>query len=203
MNVSGYWTGVGSRETPDEILLLMTFVAKLLTDLGWVLRSGGAKGADSAFYAGAKQSANFYNAKPYIYLSWNGMKNGVEKLYENPSEGLYDAQQYPTWNAANDRAFELRGSWERCGQGGIAHHTRNVFQVLGHDLFTPSKFLICWAIPVGKQGAVKGGTNTAVKLALQENIDVINLYTEEGFNRVVALLDKHNVEHSFEFRKVS
>ncbi len=193
-----FWTGVGSRETPPDILLMMEFIGKLLTDLGYVMRSGGAEGADTAFYAGCKKSDKFYEATPEVFLSWDGMTAYGKKWYHDPKEGYLDAHRYDTWQAANAIALETRGSWERCGWGGQQHHTRNVFQVIGTDLASPSNFLICWAQPVGKKGYVRGGTATAVKLAIQKHIEVFNLYHAEHYNRMVDFLDKHDVEHPFE-----
>lgn len=192
-----YWTGVGSRETPPDVLQLMTLIAKVLTDKGMVLRSGGADGADSAFYAGAKQSRAFYKNLPNIYISWNGMttKGGV-RLYHDPEEGLFDAQRYPMWKDANILAHDIRGSWQGLGGGGIAHHTRNIFQILGHNLDLPSKFVVFWAIPVGKQGNVRGGTNTAVKFAKQNNINVHNLHDPLVYNKFIDFLDKHQEPHN-------
>jgi len=40
-------------------------------------------------------------------------------------------------------------------------HGRNVKQVLGDDLKTPSDFLLCWT----KEGKDVGGTRTAIVLA--------------------------------------
>lgn len=44
-----FYTGIGSRQTPPEILKMMTKIATQLESKGWVLRSGGAEGADEAF----------------------------------------------------------------------------------------------------------------------------------------------------------
>jgi predicted Rossmann fold nucleotide-binding protein DprA/Smf involved in DNA uptake len=41
-----YYAGIGSRETPKDICDIMTQLAIKLANNGWVLRSGGAKGAD-------------------------------------------------------------------------------------------------------------------------------------------------------------
>lgn len=196
-----YWTGVGSRETPEDILVLMQAIAKKLTDLGWVLRSGGAQGADSAFYAGCQQSDKFDINKPFIYLAWNGASG----KFHDPSLGIYDASKFDTWEEAEAIALETRGSWliskdTEMGRGGKALHTRNIFQVLGEDIDTPSRFLICWALPVGKLGdrsKVKGGTATATKLAAKHNVEIINLYYPEDFNRCLDFLDKYDVVHSF------
>jgi hypothetical protein len=70
-------------------------------------------------------------------------------------------------------------------------HARNACQILDLDLCHPVKFVSCWAEPIGKKGKVKGGTGTAVALALHFGIDVINLATAEGLERALAFLEKH------------
>lgn len=53
--VSGLYlpfTGIGSRETPLEILTFMKALGKWYAQHGYTLRSGGAIGADRAFEAG-------------------------------------------------------------------------------------------------------------------------------------------------------
>ena len=42
-----FYAGVGSRKTPYRILVGMKEAAIELSDKGWSLRSGGAKGADN------------------------------------------------------------------------------------------------------------------------------------------------------------
>lgn len=189
-----YWTGIGSRDTPPDVLQVMRDVGRVLTDMGWILRSGGAKGADTAFYLGCLDSSVWETNLPRIYLSWNGMSNGVDKLYHTPSKGLYDATKYTLWDRATEIAKGLHGAWEKLGRGGIAHHTRNVFQVLGDDLETKSRFLMCWAPTIGKEGHVKGGTGTAVKLALANDIKVINLFIPEDYAKVILFLKIHLVD---------
>lgn len=44
-----YYTGIGSRETPEDFLKLFTQVARYLEIKGFTLRSGHARGADYAF----------------------------------------------------------------------------------------------------------------------------------------------------------
>ena len=49
-----YYAGIGPRENvPQEILDLMTKLAEALNEAGYILRSGGAKGCDTAFENGA------------------------------------------------------------------------------------------------------------------------------------------------------
>jgi hypothetical protein len=58
-----FYAGIGSRQTPPDILAQMTRYAKRLQELGWVLRSGGAHGADTAFEHGAGDMKE-------IFLPW-------------------------------------------------------------------------------------------------------------------------------------
>lgn len=55
-----YYTGVGSRKTPQSILILMNKIAQHFSSYGWILRSGGAQGADTAFESGASEKEIFY-----------------------------------------------------------------------------------------------------------------------------------------------
>jgi hypothetical protein len=61
-NEKKFYAGIGSRETPPEIMDLMTLIAKRLAGSGFILRSGGAKGADSAFEAGAGNRKEIFKA---------------------------------------------------------------------------------------------------------------------------------------------
>ena len=54
-----YYAGIGSRQTPPEILNTMTKIAQALGKLGYTLRSGGADGADKAFEVGAVKKEIF------------------------------------------------------------------------------------------------------------------------------------------------
>ena len=51
------YSGIGSRETPDNVLVVMEKLGAAFAKKGFVLRSGGADGADSAFERGC-DSAN-------------------------------------------------------------------------------------------------------------------------------------------------
>ena len=65
-----YYTGVGSRSTPQDIMELMTQVATKLEALGYSLRSGAADGADTAFENGVINPLN-----KQIFIAWEGFSN--------------------------------------------------------------------------------------------------------------------------------
>lgn len=175
-----YYTGVGSRETPAEILKLIKRIACKLAEEGYHLRSGAADGADTAFEEGFFDWLISTNgegpALASIYIPWAGFNSTKGVSYP---EGVL---KIGGSLAARLIAEEVHPAWDKCSQGAKALHTRNVSQVLGDDLTTPSSFLICWAPPT-KTG-VKGGTNTAWQLAKRYNIPCFNLAVQEDRERV-------------------
>ena len=78
-----YYAGIGSRETPKNICLYMTAIAKRLASLGYTCNSGGADGADSAFERGAVINRQ-------IFLPWDGFnKRNIDNLIKLHGEGSY------------------------------------------------------------------------------------------------------------------
>lgn len=129
---------------------------------GWVLRSGGAHGMDSLFEAG-------WGVQKEIYIPWpgfNGRTHGVD--------GAIDVTDPTILRNAAVVARQIHPSWNSLKPGGKALHTRNVFQVLGEFMHTPSDICIYYA-PIDYTGSVKGGTRTAVQLCKTRGIPTYNL----------------------------
>lgn len=137
-----YYAGIGSRETPPEILSLMTRIAEKLSSMGYILRSGGAPGADTAFEFGSDPE------KMEIFLPWKGFEGNLSPLW-GPSDAamLLGAEFHPAWDGLSD--------------GSKRMHARNCHQVLGSDLETPVSFVICWT----QGGKATGGTGQALRIA--------------------------------------
>lgn len=158
------YTGIGSRETPQEALDTMETMAEKLASRGWVVRTGGAPGADDAFAQGARSHEA---AAAELYLPWEDF-NGwtwetLSVARKTPQEEAYAiAEQY-------------HPAWFRLGKGGRALHARNVHQVLGFDVTAPqlTSFIVCWT----KNGKLVGGTAQALRLAEAYKIPVFNLGT--------------------------
>lgn len=164
MNALGkFYTGIGSRETPPEVLKLMRDIGAYLGSRGHTLRSGGADGADSAF----EQGCDAVKGKKEIYLPWRDFNGNKSEFYRTMPE-------------AEVIAARLHPAWDRCSRGARSLHARNIHQVLGQDLKSPSKRVIFWA-PTSSDGTPKGGTRTAVVLALEWDIQVSNLSDGETF----------------------
>lgn len=164
-NAAAY-AGIGSRETPSAILELMTAIARVLADRGFVLRSGGAQGADSAFAAGASEASS------EIFLPWPGFAQLQGRRYAPGQRGnlLMEGEQ-TLWRQAEELARRFHPAWDRLSRGARALQTRNSFQVLGPDLVSRSRFVIAWT----KDGNATGGTGQAIRIALDAGIPVFNL----------------------------
>lgn len=163
-----YYTMIGSRSTPKSVLELMENIAHDLKQQGYIGRSGGANGADQALEDGCLTGTL---EGCHIYLPWNGFNGKYAS-----ERGYIDTPKMKNYEKAQRVASEYHPAWGNCKRGARAMHTRNVYQVLGHDLATPSEFVICYAEPQGTKGHVKGGTGQAVRIAIDNNIPVINLW---------------------------
>lgn len=148
-----YYSGIGARKTGVKILIFMTQLAKYFAEQDYVLRSGGANGADSAFEEGCDLS----QGKKEIYLPWKGFNNNLSSLYDlsNKKEAMALAEaHHPQWHVLSGPIRNL--------------HTRNTYQILGMDLKTPSKFVVCYTDGMG-------GTMQSIRLAKTYNIPIFNL----------------------------
>lgn len=155
-----YYTGVGARETPVEILAFMRSAAEALAQRGLVLRSGGATGADEAFESGCAGQPS------QIFVPWRGFTRRL-----TIGSTVYVISELSCYQQARELAREHHPNWGRCTEGARLMHSRNVTQVLGPELNQPSAFLLCWT----KNGGAVGGTGQAIRLANAYEVPVYNL----------------------------
>lgn len=158
-----YYTGVGSRETPEPVLRQMEALAACLARAGFILRSGGAEGADTAFERGAR---GVDGSRMQIYLPWRGFNGNSSPLYTVEGRALEVTRRvHPAWHRLSPAARKLHG--------------RNCYQVLGLNLDAPSLFLVCWTgegcESARTRTARTGGTGTAIELAERHGVPVFNL----------------------------
>lgn len=127
-------------------------IAQDLALEGYILRSGGAKGADQAFELGAGTFKEIYTPD-----------NVCDRALQ------IAAEVHPTGKGF----FKLKPYTQRL-------LARNVYQVLGRTLDNPVDFVICWT-PDGcenhsTRSKQTGGTGQAIALASMLDIPVYNLY---------------------------
>lgn len=149
------YAGIGSRQTPDVVLQVMSYIGKVLSTHGFTLRSGGADGADSAFAQDVPVELQ------EIYIPWKNFNKVVNGIVDG---NVNDAEKIVKY---------IHPAWERCSIGARKLHSRNVFQILGPEPINNPilvEFVCCYT----KDGVVQGGTATAINLAKQHNKPVFN-----------------------------
>ena len=147
------YSGIGSRETPKDICKIFESIGEELAKRKFLLRSGGAQGADEAFEIGCKKINGFRD----IYLPWAKFRNNDSMLYDVTPEAVELAEKFhPAWDKLSDSGKQLMA--------------RNSFQILGDDLKTPSDFVVCWTL----DGKPVGGTAQAIRIAEYYNIPIFN-----------------------------
>lgn len=156
------YAGIGSRETPPEICQLMDQLAFALAKSGWTLRTGGAPGADDAFFNGAFGETTEIE----VYLPWDGFNN----YKQSDLLGKVYVQKEPTPQAI-ELAKEYHPYWPALKPGARKLMGRNSHQVLGKNLDEPVDCIICWT----QDAKLKGGTAQALRMAAALDIPVYNL----------------------------
>lgn len=156
MEDSLYYGGAGARVAPEKILYDMTEFATRLRRKGYCLRSGAARGPDTAWENGA-------GANKQIFKPANKQRPGdfpvLPKAYE------IAANHHKVWEYLPDWHKDLLA--------------RNVHIVLGPNLDDPVEFLLVWT----KDGIFRaedrtrdsGGTGHTIEIACANGIPVFNL----------------------------
>ncbi len=159
------YAGIGSRETPGvsakypgRVCGSMRVIAQRLHEAGLTLRSGGAEGADESFEAGSTPD------RSEVFIIRRGINGSRSQLYPRPETAHITAE------AAKLAEF-LHPKWSACGDYARQMHTRNMHQVLGARLDSPSRFIIAWT----KDGRDTGGTGQAIRCGWHRGVPVVNL----------------------------
>lgn len=166
-------TGIGSRETPQNILDEMVKIGRWCFQNNVIIRSGHAEGADFAFEQGAQE-------KCIAFIPWSGfnetLSSKAQLLIIKPNKLLTEIT-----NEFHPNPVALR-------RGGFLLMCRNAVQVLGEDGNSPTKAVVCWT----ENGKDAGGTGQAIRIAEFNEIPVFNMFYEEfsTAEKIVAELIK-------------
>lgn len=162
-----YYAGIGSRQTPKDILDIMEKIGKYLQEKNYILRSGGAIGADRAF-------------ERYVV----GNKKEIFYALDACEEALAIARKIHPAPASIDSKTNKDYIWNLMA--------RNCYQILGRDLKSPVDFVICWT-PDGcetieQRSQKTGGTGQAIHLACLHSIPVVNMKNDNWREKLIKLL---------------
>ena len=160
------YAGIGATETPEDVKNTMIRIGKSLALRGHILRSGGARGADTAF----EQGCDAAGGQKIIYkadTAYSEAAMALAVLHHPMGEGL--------------RNYPHRGYLIRDG-----------YQVVGKKLDQPSDFVVCWTDD-GSEGETTRktrGTGQALRIAYSLGIPIFNLRNADSMPRLKAFLHR-------------
>jgi hypothetical protein len=169
MNDYKPYTGIGSRDIDEDVFDLLVVVSMELTLKGYTLRSGGADGSDTAFEVPTNNKE--------IYLPWAKFNNNDSQLIMPDKHPAYEI-------AKNNHPV-----WDRLGPATKKLMARNVLQVLGNNLDSPSQFVVCYTKDGCESHVTRtsktGGTGLAISVASKRNIPIFNLKNQTSIDLLV------------------
>lgn len=168
------YAGIGARTTGSEMLRLMSRVASRLGELGLVLRTGGAPGADQAFISGVADG--FVE----IFLPWPSYEGlgGKARLSRPLAEAFEIASRHhPAWGGLKESVRALMA--------------RNVHVLLGASLEEPVAFVLYWT-----EDESRGGTAHALRVARAYGIPTIHLGKPGALEGIARLLTELGVKRA-------
>lgn len=154
--MSKVYAGIGSRQTPEVVCCTMEAIGQYMARSGWLLRSGGAEGADRAFQRGAvafRQGLCEMDAYGLRFL----------EVYRPE-----DSDGHPEWFEVAEKHHP---AWHRCSEPARRLHARNTPIILGPELDQHADLVICWT--PGAKG--EGGTGQGIRIARAHGIPVFDL----------------------------
>jgi hypothetical protein len=175
------YAGVGSRETPADVLALMEALGERLAAERWLLRTGLSPGADQAFYRGALHGGGDVE----LYLPWPRFQEHARLDAERES---VRALAQPS-AAACELAQRFHRDWEALEQPARRLLARDAHEVLGADLQSPAALLVCWTADGSLDGAelYDDGTGQTLRIASEHGIAVLNLARPEHVELLGAI----------------
>lgn len=157
------YAGIGSRKTPDHVLSIMRAIGVSLASLGFILRSGRARGADQAFEIGARHGA--------------GICEIYEPRHDLPLKWFQHAAMYhPAWN--------------KCSADAKILHARNSPIMLGPELIDPVKFVCCYTVDGQATGGT--GQAIRIAADPRYSITVFNLFNDPTAERLFTWIRDNN-----------
>ncbi|MFW6035966.1 MAG: hypothetical protein ACOCRZ_06900 [Halothermotrichaceae bacterium] len=179
MKKAAYYTGIGSRDIPTEIADVLEELGYCLARKGYILRSGASPGADTAFELGVVRAEGKFE----IYLPW------AEFAKRSGQQGYIDTESLPNYSKAVNIARKYHPDFESLTEKSKKLIIRDGYQVLGRDLKTRSKFIVCWtedACTNDRQRTEKtGGTGQAISIGSDLTIPIFNIRIQSHREKIV------------------
>lgn len=171
MEMKKVYAGIGSRGLLYQEREFCSEIGKWLARNGWKLKTGAAKGADQSFANGALS----VGGKVKLCLPWMSYERSWVGRAGLDGATTKLLQYYHT--EAMDSVKKYHPKPEALSSAMKSLHARNYL------IIEDVKFVLAW--PKGSRG---GGTGQGIRIAKDLGIDVIDLSTKEGYDRVYKVV---------------
>jgi len=171
---SRVYAGIGARQTPGPFLAQIEELGARLARLGWTLRTGMSPGADQAFYRGALGAGGdvelYLPCPDFQAQARLADERGRVRVSERPTSAAVALAERFYVAAAGE-------AWATLGDCARALLARDAHQVLGRDLDSPVRFVVCWTPAGDRDGRDprSGGTGQALRVAAARSLPVFNI----------------------------
>ncbi|HEY2397884.1 MAG TPA: hypothetical protein VGH78_02730 [Solirubrobacteraceae bacterium] len=159
----------------------MQALAERLAGQRWLLRTGLSPGADQAFYRGALLSGG----EVELYLPWPGFQ--ADARIDIEGANVHELAQPSA--AARELAARFHEGWDALEPPERELLARDAHEVLGADLNSPAKLLVCWTADGSTDGEdlYDDGTGQALRIASEYGVSVLNLARPDDLERLVLV----------------
>jgi len=159
------YAGIGSRQTPPEVLAQITEVAKELSNR-FTLNTG---------------------------ISFNGKEEGADAAFSKGTENknLFSPEKQGSRQKEQAIAKEIHPNPNALSSGGLKLMARNTNQIFGDNLNTPVDFVLFYAKETNGIRP-EGGTGQAVEMARLKGIPTINMANPNWRQELDLVLQKIN-----------
>ena len=191
--MSYYFTGIGSRKIGKSFdSIYLAKLASYFAKEGFIVRHGDAVGSDRIF------RDEFRNrGKQEIYIPWKSFIDDYDYSADMGDCVLGEINVYCISDYDKKSIKEINHILKECGLYFKKESTtklvqRNVLQVLGKDLQTPSEFVICWT-PDGAESLKDiskdtGGSRVAIGVADLFDIPVYNIKNNDTLEYITDVI---------------
>jgi hypothetical protein len=181
----GSYAGIGSRKINKKEESRITRISRQLSEIGVILYSGNADGADMTFQRASKGQC-------VVMLPWNSFNADKYNLKED-TLASYDMGGS---KIGSKYTLKFHPNPAALSRGAKLLMNRNAHQILGVDgtEYKHVDFVVCCA-DVDKYGKVQGGTGHAVRIATSLKIPVINIRCDDwliNLKKIIKDLKNHS-----------
>jgi len=172
MNIYMPYAGLGNPDTPADVLATMETMALRLSDLGYTLRSTGDGPAADAFEKNAHEKE--------VHLPWKMFNKKDSQFCRNSPD-------------AGEMVRPFHSAFDTMKPAVQAIIARNAHVILGKDLRSPVRFVVCWTadgLETAKDRTAKSGySGIPIALAASLKIPIFNLKNADAMERLARQID--------------